>query len=58
MSSRAALTRIQVLKECMFADRPLLGADLQTIHIDDLSRNFAMNPANGIKVGAPVAGAR
>lgn len=23
---------------------------LQTIHIDDLSRNFAMNPGEGLKV--------
>jgi hypothetical protein len=25
-------------------------ADLQTVHIDDLSRNFAMNPGEGLKV--------
>lgn len=26
-------------------------ADVQTVHIDDLSRNFAMNPGEGLKVG-------
>lgn len=25
-------------------------ADSQTVHIDDLSRNFAMNPGEGLKV--------
>jgi hypothetical protein len=28
---------------------------IQTIHIDDLSRNFALNPGEGLKVGGHLA---
>jgi hypothetical protein len=54
-SNRIKLT-LQVRQKRMFRmfAVPAARADMQTIHIDDLSRNFALNPGEGLKVSLTV----